>query len=89
MAESDVERTVSQPDRLHPGKKSGTIKFIRSLYGRQHEVVAKRLEEQNAWLVLSVWVRGEEDHNWVADIFTGFFRVLSWLSKTLWRVIKK
>lgn len=68
MAESDIGRVLTHPEKTFPGKKSGTIKFIKELDGRVHHVVGKYLEDEKKWLVLSVWIRGEEDSNWIQDL---------------------
>jgi hypothetical protein len=83
LAQSDIEKTLAKPDRTLPGKKPGTIKFIREINGRNHQVVAKKLENQKDWLVLSVWVRGEEDFNWVEWIVILPFRVIRWVFKKI------
>lgn len=83
MARSAIEKTLANPDRSHPGKKVDTVKFVRKLDGRQHEVVAKWLKEQNAWLVLSVWIRGEEDFHLFDWIITAPFKLLFRVIKNL------
>jgi hypothetical protein len=81
MARSDIERVIGNPDKTFPGKKEGTVKFVKWIDQRQHQVVAKLLENKKDWLVLSVWVRGEEDFNWVQWLVLLPFRLL-------WKVIK-
>ncbi|MEO8582036.1 MAG: DUF4258 domain-containing protein [Patescibacteria group bacterium] len=76
LSRSDIERTLSNPDRSFPAKKRDTVKFIREINGRNHQVVAKLLENKKDWLVLSVWVRGEEDRNWVEWIVLLPVRIL-------------
>lgn len=76
IAESDIEKVLSLPDRSFPGKKPGTVKFIREIDDRQHQVVAKFLKDQNAWLILSVWIRGEEDRNWMSSVFSFVKKIL-------------
>lgn len=78
LAESDVELTLRKPDKSHPGKKPGTVKFIKFIDGRNHQVVAKYLDDQKKWLVLSVWVRGEDDFNWVEWLVLAPFRLIWW-----------
>lgn len=68
IAESDVELVLKHPDKTYPGKKPETVKFIKFIDDRQHQVIAKFLQDQNAWLILSVWIRGEEDRNWMSPI---------------------
>lgn len=37
------------------------IKFIKKLNQRQIQVIAQFLMQENKWLIISVWVRGEAD----------------------------
>lgn len=88
IAQSDIERTISSPDRSFPGKKRDTIKFIKHIDGRRHEVIGKFLKDQNAWLVLSVWVRGEEDRKPLLDQMVLLpFKVVFWIVKTIFRTL--
>lgn len=85
IARSDIERVLGNPDKTFPGKKEGTIKFIKFIDGRNHQVVAKKLEDKKDWLVLSVWVRGEDDFNWVEWVVLAPFKIVWWVIK---KVIK-
>ena len=85
IAKSDIERTISKPDKSFPGKKQGTVKFIRRIDHRNHQVIAKRLENKKDWLVLSVWVRGEDDFNWVEWVVLAPFRLIAFFVKKLLR----
>lgn len=82
MRKSDIERVLRNPDKTVPGKKVGTTKFIKFLDGRNHQVVAKLLEHKD-WLVLSVWVRGEEDSNWIEWLVLAPFRLIFFCVKKL------
>jgi hypothetical protein len=70
LALSDIEKTVAHPERTSPGKKPGTVKFIRTLDGRLHQVVGTYLEKEKQWLILSVWVRGEDDRDGLTELFS-------------------
>ena len=50
----------AHPDH-HCSTKSGQQKFIKQQGSRLYHVVATYLSEQKAYLVISAWVRGEED----------------------------
>lgn len=89
LARSDIERTLSNPDRTIPGKKQGTVKFIKQIDGRNHQVVAKLLENQKDWLVLSVWVRGEDDFNWVEWLALLPFKAVWWIGKEFVKLFRK
>lgn len=48
----------------HPAKKfeeGNTTKFIKTVHKRKVHVVAQYLKDEKKWLVISVWVRGEDD----------------------------
>lgn len=83
LATSDIERVVRNPDRTEPGKKHGTVKFIKDINQRNHQVVAKLIENGKDWLVLSVWVRGEDDTNWVQTVVLLPFKIIWWVLKKL------
>lgn len=78
-----VANVVSHPDNTYPGEKKHSAKFIRELNGRQVHVVANFLPDKKQWLVISVWVRGEEDK---APIM---WLVLTFPFKIGWSVTKK
>jgi hypothetical protein len=61
ITEDAIASVLRSPERTVPGAKPDTVKFIRTLNDRQVQVVGKYLPDQDRWLVLSVWVRGEED----------------------------
>lgn len=61
ITEDAIESVLRSPDRTEPGTKPGTVKFVRTINGRQVQVIGKYLDDQDRWLVLSVWVRGEDD----------------------------
>lgn len=39
----------------------GRVKFIKSINNRTYQVVAKYLTDEEQWLIISAWVRGEDD----------------------------
>jgi len=39
----------------------GDIRFIKTISGRNVHVVARQADEPGKWLVISAWVRGEDD----------------------------
>ncbi len=61
ITEDTIESVLRSPDRTEPGSTPGSVKFIRTINSRQIHVVGKYLDDQDRWLVVSVWVRGEED----------------------------
>lgn len=55
-----IHDTVNYPDDKKEAK-AGQVKFIKTVNNRQIHVVAKLLPDQQKWLIISAWVRGEED----------------------------
>ncbi len=58
--QSDALAVLRHPDRTIPGKKENSVKFMRKINERLIQVVAT-LNENKKWVVMSAWVRGEED----------------------------
>lgn len=52
--------TVHRPDAREP-EADGKMRFTKTIRERKVQVVAKYLEDERKWLVVSAWVRGEED----------------------------
>jgi hypothetical protein len=64
----------------------GKTKFIKTVSGRLIHVVAHWLPQEQHWLIVSVWVRGENDRvplMW--QLLTAPFKLLGWLVKQVWR----
>lgn len=76
IAQSDALAVLKNPDRTFPGKKEASVKFIRTIQGRPIHAVAS-LNEKKQWVVLSVWVRGEEDQKPLV------WRFLGWIWKKM------
>jgi len=62
-----VRLTLANPDKTFPVQEnakdfqdSPKIKFIKTIHGRQTQVIASLLPDKK-WLIISVWIRGEED----------------------------
>jgi hypothetical protein len=90
ITESAIESVLRSPDRTEPGSKPGTTKFIRTLNGRQIQLIGTYLQDQDRWLIVSAWVRGEDDQPPLAwTIITLPFKLTWSLIKWLWRTSKK
>jgi hypothetical protein len=90
ISQSMAESVLHQPDRTEPGKKPGTMKFIRTLNGRNIQIVATFLQDQRKWLVVSAWVRGEDDKvplMW--QLITLPFKMVWWIVKALISAVTK
>ncbi len=57
----DIYDAVNYPRVKKGTGKPNTFKFIKTLRGRKMQVVANWKDDERKWLVISVWVRGEED----------------------------
>lgn len=90
ISQDQVQRVLANPDKTFPSDKPEQIKFIRSLNNRTIHVVAKHLPDQNKWLVVSVWVRGEDDPvplTW--KIITFPFKIIAKIASIILAYIKK
>jgi len=88
VTQDAVASVLRNPDKTFPGKKPGTTKFIRTLNDRKMHVVASYLADQKKWLVVSVWVRGEEDTvPLVWQLITLPFKALWWVIQRVARYI--
>jgi len=90
ISQSAAESVLQHPDRTEPGKKPGTIKFVRMVNGRNVQLIATFLDDQKKWLIVSAWVRGEDDkESLVWQIITLPFKLLwksfTWLLRTLFK----
>ncbi len=61
VTQNQVWQVISYPDKKFPSNKLKQIKFTRFINNRNIQLVAKYLEDQKKWLIVSVWVRGEDD----------------------------
>lgn len=85
-----IWRVLQHPDRVQQEDKPGSSRFIRTLSGRQYQVVGTYLPKEKRTLIISVWVRGEEDRQpllWA--LLTLPIRALWWLARLLWRIVAK
>lgn len=85
IPQSDALKVMQRPDQTFPGKKDNTVKFIRTLNGRKIHLVGS-LNESKKWVVLTAFVRGEEDQygfpekyiymfvDWLIDRIIGLFK---------------
>lgn len=82
ITKDSVVSVLRHPDSSKPTGKQNTTKFIRTLNGRLIHVVATYLPDQKKWLVISVWVRGENDRvPLIWRILTAPFKLVWWLCR--------
>lgn len=88
-----IERTIIDPDqKISLGEQK--FKFLKNVSGRKYQLVATYIAKEDKWLIISAWVRGEEDRlPFIWTLITAPFRLLWWLLKTilqtLWQIIAK
>jgi hypothetical protein len=86
ISQAEAELALRKPDKTLPGKKPNSIKFVRTLKGRQLQLVGTYLADQDKWLIVSAWVRGEDDPvPFVWQILTFPFRFCWWLIRKIFR----
>ncbi len=82
-----AESVLRNPEETEPGSKEDTVKFIRTLHDRNIQLVGKYLPDQNKWLILSAWVRGEDDQaplSWRVLV-----EIFQFISKLIKEVVKR
>ncbi len=85
-----VWRVVQHPDRTKPEGKPNTTRFIRTINDRTHHVVATYLPERKKTLIVSTWIRGEEDAVPVVwRLITAPVKVIWWIAKQLFSLLSK
>lgn len=81
VSQEAVWRVLQHPDRVEPEEKPGSYRFIRILRGRQYQIIGVHLANEKKTLIISVWVRGEEDRPSL------WWLVLRWPLQLLWRIV--
>ena len=79
IAPALIEQIIFNPDRTYD-LQAGKVKFTKYLNGRHYQIIATELKSEKCWLVISVWVRGEEDRVpllWL--MISAPFRLVWWL----------
>lgn len=91
ISDDSIYWVLKDPDAVKGNKEgSGPVKFIRVLNGRNYYVVAQWKKSEQAWLIVSVWVRGEDDkESLTTQLVLAPFRMLWWLLRQVWGLIFK
>jgi len=55
----DIWKTIKSGRKYK--QSDNTIKFVKTIQGRKIHAVATFLKKEKKWLVVSAWVRGEDD----------------------------
>ncbi len=90
ISQDQVRQVLLNPDKEFPNDKSGQTKFIRRINTRIIHVVGKYLTDQKKWLIISVWVRGENDPvPLVWKLITLPFKIIAKIARIILSHIKK
>ncbi len=76
-----VEQTIFGADSQKP-LAAHQVKFIKQQGSRLYHVVANFNPQQNAWIVISAWVRGENDRPALV------WRILSWPFRMVFKFLQ-
>lgn len=60
LSEDVIIQVMRKPNSTHK-LEDGKIRFISKVMGSKVYVICKPILEENKWLVISLWVRGEDD----------------------------
>ncbi len=75
--------TVTYPDQKKQ-ENASSVRYIKTINSRRHFVVASFLPKEHKYLVISTWVRGEDDAQPLSwQLITLPFRALWWLIKLI------
>lgn len=85
LVKENVYLTIHQADKKKK-MTDGKIKFIKTINQRRYQVVATYLNQDNKWLVISNWVRGEEDKLPLAwQLLSLPFKIVFYLLKEIFK----
>jgi hypothetical protein len=76
-----VWQVISNPHKEHK-EKNDKVKFIGTVDGRKLHVVAQKIEDGKKWLIISAWVRGENDQLPLA------WRIISFPFWLVWKILQ-
>lgn len=89
VTQEKIERVLQNPDKIIQIG-GGKSKFIGLIDQRHFQVIASYLSKEDKWLIISAWVRGEEDNKPPLDqIIEGFANGLVWIVRQLIRLFSK
>lgn len=78
ISEDMIIEAIYQADRKFV-QDNGNVKFIAKTMGCKVHAICKPLPDENKWLVISAWVRGEDDQGNMTD-YKKINREYSWWS---------
>ena len=79
LTKSGIQQTIDYPDRVYT-REDGAQKFIKKIGDKPYHVVAKLNPKNQEIVVISAWIRGEDDPvSGVWLLITAPFRLIRWL----------
>jgi hypothetical protein len=88
ISKDKIWQVINNPDKtLNKSSnrtKGVTKKYLKELSGRSYQVVASYLKQEKKYLIISTWVRGEDDKQsiiWI--LITLPFRIILWILKKI------
>ena len=90
ISDSSVYQVIRTPDSRKGAPDSGKpVKFIKLLNTRKYHIVAQWKKNEQKWLVISVWVRGEDDREPLAvQLLLLPFRLVWWILKAVFKLFR-
>jgi hypothetical protein len=83
ITKDKIWQTINNPDKVLK-KNHGSKKFIKTISDRKFHVVATYLTKEKSYLVISAWVRGEDDKQSIIwTLITLPFKIIFWIIKYL------
>lgn len=88
ISKDRIWEVVNHPSKVFDSNSNGSDKYskkyIRRINDRNYHVVATYLPKENKQLVISVWVRGEDDKlGLVWTLITLPFKIIWWIFKKI------
>ncbi len=81
LALHSIYETVNFPEKISQESKENK-KYIKTIQNRKYQVVAAYKPNQKKYLVISAWVRGEEDKQPLSwQLITLPFKIILWIIK--------
>lgn len=81
ISQYDAVKVINDPDKTMLGKSDNSLKFIKTINGRQIHLIGNK-NDNKEWVIVTAWVRGEEDKHGFPE------NVIYWLVGALWKLVK-
>lgn len=92
ISKDKIWQVINHPDKTFNegsnSEKGSSKKFIKETGNRKYQVIASYLQKEKKYLVISTWVRGEDDAQgliWTLIILP--FKIIWWIIKKLFKKI--